>query len=88
MRADYYAVGPLVNPPTRLIGDAREGRPVPHVGLPAKFAGPWRARGRGLPVRARAEITGKYAGKVCQGVQEGQGADAGAGVRASLLEWG
>ena len=45
MRADYYAVGPLVNPPTRLIGDAREGRPVPHVGLPAKFAGLWRARG-------------------------------------------
>ena len=35
-----------------------------------------------------AEITGKYAGEVRQGVQEGQGADAGAGVRASLLEQG
>ena len=27
----------IANPPTRLIGDAREGRPVPHVGLPAKI---------------------------------------------------
>ena len=43
MRALYNAVEPLVNLPTRLIGDAREGRPVPHVGLPAKTAGPWRA---------------------------------------------
>ena len=35
---------PQCNPPTRLIGDAREGGSVPHVGLPAKFAGLWRAR--------------------------------------------
>ena len=58
-----------VHSPTRLIGDAREGRPVPHVGLPAKTAGPWRAWEAGCPVRARAEITGKYAGEVREGVR-------------------
>ena len=59
----------VVNTPTRLIGDAREGRPVPHVGLPAKTAGPWRAWEAGCPVRARAEITGKCAGEVREGVR-------------------
>ena len=73
---------------TRLIGDAREGRPVPHVGLPAKTAGPWRAWEAGCPVRARAEITGKYAGEVREGVEEGQGADAGRGLLGHGLEPG
>ena len=36
--------------------------------------------GAGCPVRARAEITGKYAGEVREGVEEGQGADAGRGL--------
>ena len=40
---------------------------MPHVGLPAKIAGPWRAWEAGCPVRARAEITGKYAGEVREG---------------------
>ena len=31
-------------------------------------------------MRARAEITGKYAGEVREGVEEGQGADAGRGL--------
>ena len=56
---------------------------MPHVGLPAKTAGPWRAWEAGCPVRARAEITGKYAGEVREGVEEGQGADAGAGSARS-----
>jgi len=34
-------------------------------------------------MRARAEITGKYAGEVREGVEEGQGTDAGAGSARS-----
>ena len=41
----YAPRGPPVSTVRRDSGDAREGRPVPHVGLPAKFAGLWRARG-------------------------------------------
>jgi len=37
--------------------------------------------GSGLSMRARAEITGKYAGEVREGVEEGQGTDAGRGLR-------
>ena len=39
-------------------------------------------------MRARAEITGKYAGEVREGVEEGQGADAGRGLLGHGLEPG
>ena len=52
---------------------------MPHVGLPANFAGPWRARGRGLPGAGQGRGSpGGCAGEVREGVEEGQGADAGA----------
>ena len=53
---------------------------MPHVGLPAKTAGPWRAWGRGLPGAGQGRGSpGGCAGEVREGVEEGQGADAGAG---------
>ena len=52
-----------VHSATRLIGDAREGRPVPHVGLPAKIAGSWRAWEAGCPVRARPRSPGSTPGR-------------------------
>ena len=74
----------VVNTPTRLIGDAREGRPVPHVGLPAKTAGPWRAWEAGCPVRARAgDHRAGAPGRCAKASKEGQGADAGAGSARS-----
>lgn len=44
--------------------------------------------GSGVLVLARAEITMKYAGGVCQGVEEGQREDTGRGVRGDRLESG
>ena len=46
---------------------------MPHVGLPAKTAGPWRAWEAGCPVRARAEITGKYAGAYAKASKKDKG---------------
>ena len=68
-------------------------------GIPAKGARcltwdcprkPWTVAGMGsgLSMRARAEITGKYAGEVREGVEEGQGADAGRGLLGHGLEPG
>ena len=73
---------------TRLIGDAREGRPVPHVGLPAKIVDRGghgkrvvdAGQGRGSP--------GGCAGEVREGVEEGQGTDAGRGLLGHGLEPG
>ena len=80
--------GPRTGHPTMPAAPTGRQAPVSRTGGPPRRRGP---RGNHHHTKRHtppAEITGKYAGEVRQGVQEGQGADAGAGVRASLLEQG
>ena len=63
--------------PTRLIGDAREGRPVPHVGLPAKTVDRG-GHGKRVVDAGQGRDHWEVRRGVREGVEEGQGADAGA----------
>ena len=74
---------PSRNGTTRLIGDAREGRPVPHVGLPAKIVDRGGHGKRVARCGPGPRSPGGCAGEVREGVEEGQGTDAGAGSARS-----
>ncbi|SDN81574.1 hypothetical protein SAMN05216355_1162 [Actinomyces ruminicola] len=76
------------NTSTRLITGARESGSVPHPGTARESRGSWWACGGGLSVRARAEITRKYAGAYAKASKKDKGRMPGRGVRGDRLEPG